>query len=257
MACYEEIDDFYDLVNNDDDYEPELYLPDYLRQIEKVIDAEVERRLTEKVSDMDKLRKEQETYHEILLERSTMINELNKELNAAKRTVAEAEKKLKAEIEHKRTDAFKELTNGWHEVTTAYMLEEISVYVNCPICKDHGKFTRRIDGVDLNMYCPICSKSSERVSFNKYESKRLTWFNLNDLMIIIDKSGAVYPAVQENWTSSSKVNLNTCYRTQEEALAEAERRTAENRTKAEERLMRLIEEKGYSNLIGAKNEKPV
>lgn len=247
MAYYEDFDDFLDFRDDDDEYEPDL--PEYMGQIEEIINAEVERRLDEKVADIEKLRQEQETYRENLTERSQKIGELQKELNAAQRAVADAEKKLQAELDRKRTEAFNDLTNGWHEVSEAFMIEEETSYIECPVCNGDNKITRTIDGNVFSMDCPICWNRSEHIKYRKSIVRRLSWYNSNDLMIIIDKNGKVFPAVHYNWASSTKVDLNTCYRTREEAQAEADRRTAESRAKAEEKLRKFIEEKGYGNLV--------
>ena len=128
MDQYDTFDDFLDYRDYaDDDYEPEM--PEYMGQIQKIIDAEVERRLAEKVADIEELRKQQEEYRDTLMERSQTIGELQRELKAAKRAAERAEADKQAELQRKRTETFKELFNGWDETDRAYMLYDNTHHV--------------------------------------------------------------------------------------------------------------------------------
>ncbi|MGM9683494.1 MAG: hypothetical protein ACI3XQ_07835 [Eubacteriales bacterium] len=186
-----------------------------------------------------------EAYKAQIRELKQHIDELTHDLEYAKRI---AENKRQAEFKLER-EVFRELTNGWCEVSEAYVLSGYDDIITCPICKDKGKISRMVDGVTLKADCPICLNRNAPVLFRRYEVRRLAWNDLSALLIAIDKSGNVYPSLKDTWT----MNLNTCYKTIEEAQAEADRLSAENLAKAKERLQSYIEGNGYDKLIGSIN----
>ncbi|MGN0378942.1 MAG: hypothetical protein ACI4EU_05085 [Butyrivibrio sp.] len=238
------------MFNGYNEYEPEL--PEYIDQISDIIDTEVERRLAKKVSDINKLRDKQESYNAEIREFNQHIEKLTRELESAKRIAEDAKKKMQSELNRKRTETFKELTNGWHEASEAFMLRQDNRRIKCPVCNGDEKIVRIIDGTEFSTPCPVCKHFCYDGKYAFYEVERLSWYYSTDLMIVKDNDGIVYPAVNRDRYATTKVNLNLCYKTMEDAQAEADLRNKENHAKAEERVRLFIEEKGYNNLLGAK-----
>lgn len=235
---YNEVD-WDDEWTREDDYAPEL--PEYMEAIRSAVDAEVERRVSEAVKDLDALRQEQKKYNE---DRARWCE--------AERKLEKMEDEKNAAIKDAKAKKIEELFEGWHKGDTCYTVEYKRGYPSCPVCDGRRSINVPVAGVgtSVRVDCPCC-QCGQKWGWPDYKRAEVHRFRIENPLVAMDeKSGKVYPAAYcNNYVFRGINDLTGAFHSEEEAEAFAERHNKAELEKCNVKLMEYIHSKGMDGLL--------
>jgi len=238
--CYEDYED----------YTPEL--PEYMDKIQSAVDAEVERRVSEAVKDLDMLREEQKKYTEDRARWDEIVQKIDKRRCEAERKMKKMEAEKDAAINDAKAKKIEELFEGWHKDDMCYTVEYKRGYPRCPVCDGKRSINVPVAGVgtSVRVDCPCC-QCGQKWGWPDYKIAEVDHFRIeNPLVAMNEKTGKVYPAAYcNNYDFRGIKDLTGAFHTKEEAEAFAERHNEAELEKCNGKLMEYIHNKGMDGLL--------
>ena len=225
---------------------------DFHVALDEIIDAEVEKRLNDRIKDIDVLRENQKQYNEKIAEARKKVEEADNKRYEAERARSKAERErddtinqCKQSISDATQQKLDEMFGDWLKVKYVYYLQEESHWASCPYCKG-GKVNIILPNGDKAVTeCKVCGGKGYReyygYNFTSIETTYPTFVKEND-----GKSISPY-FLRNSWSSgTTRVALRNVM-TYEDAKKKAEVLTEENKQKAlkylEDKKRKLDEEK--------------
>lgn len=244
--CYEDYED----------YTPEL--PEYMEKIQEVVDAEVERRVSEAVKDLDTLREEQKKYNEDRARWDEIVQKIDKRRCEAERKLEKMEQEKDAAINDAKAKKIEELFECWHKDDMCYIVEYDRGYPSCPVCDGKLDIIVPVAGVgtSVKVDCPCCQRG-QKWEWPKYSRAEVQHFRItNPLVSLNEKTGKVYPAAYcNNYDFRGVKDLTGAFHTEEEAEAFAEQHNKTELEKCNVKLMEYIHNKGMDGLLPENRKK--
>ena len=220
----------------DYDYSEEDLKTDFHIALDDLIDAEVEKRLEERIKDIAYLRERQKQYDEKIAEANNKVKEAGKKEYEAvmSRMRAERErddtiKQCKQSISDVTQQKLDELFGGWLKERYAYYLEKKECWVYCPYCNS-GKVNITLPNGDKAVTeCKVCGGRGHREYDGYIDSSIETTYPT----FVKENNGNIAPYFLRNhWNSgTTRVALRNIM-TYTEAKKKAETLTEENKQKA-------------------------
>lgn len=244
--CYEDYED----------YIPEL--PEYMEAIQSAVDAEVERRVSEAVKDLDTLREKQKKYQEDRDKWAEAIRSSDKRRREAERKLEQMEKEKEAVINDAKAKKIEELFEGWKQEDMCYIVEYDRGYPKCPVCD--GKYDIFVPvagvGTSVKIDCPCCQRG-QKWGWPYYKMASVKWFRIeNPLVSLNEKTGKVYPAAYcNNYDYRGVKDLTGAFHKREEAEAFAEQHNKAELERCNVKLMMYIHNKGMDGLLPENRKK--
>lgn len=244
--CYEDYED----------YTPEL--PEYMEKIQEVVDAEVVRRVSEVVKDLDTLREEQKKYNEDRARWDEIVQKIDKRRCEAERKMEKLEQEKDAAINEAKAKKIEELFEGWHKDDMCYIVEYERGYPSCPVCDGKRDIVVPVAGVgtSVKVDCPCC-QGRQKWGWPYYKRAKVQHFRIaNPLVSLNEKTGKVYPAAYcNNYDFRGIKDLTGAFHTKEEAEAFAEQHNKAELEKCNVKLMEYIHNKGMDGLLPENRKK--
>lgn len=224
---------------------------DFHYALDKVIDFEVEKRLEERVKDIDLLRENQKQYDDKIAEANNKVKEADDKRREAERARMAAErerddtiKQCQQSISDATQQKLDEMFGHWLDERYAYYLHKDKSYVYCPYC-NNGKVEIKLpNGDKATTQCKVCGGNS-RVEYVYYETESI---ETSHPTFIKEKQGKILtPGFVRpgRYCGMTEVPLRDVM-TREEAEKKAKTRNEENSRNAlkrlEERKKKLDEE---------------
>lgn len=133
-------------------YEPEEYFEvdenfEFNTGINKLLDQEVEKRLSERVKDYEKAIERDEKSQKTISDLKNEIYKLNMELSSAERKFKKAG----------YDDALRELLGGFKIGDNVWFIKNTYSHENCPLCLGDKKVIAEIKVEELEITCPKCN----------------------------------------------------------------------------------------------------
>lgn len=239
----------YDYYENYYEIPEEDLKTDFHFALDNLIDAEVQKRLEERIKDIDILRENQKQYDEKIAEANNKVKEAeNKRLEADRarmsaererdNTIKECEQSISDITQQKLLDVF----GDWLNETYVYYLKRDDDRVYCPYC-NQGKVEIKLpDGSKATTTCKVCN-GNHRMEYFYYEVKSM---RTEYPCFVKENAKSVAPYfVETNWYGGNKVALRDVM-TRDEAEKKAKTLNETNRRNAlkrfEERKKKLDEE---------------
>lgn len=167
-------DDYDNLISEED------LKTDFHMALDDIIDAEVEKRLEERVQDINLLRERQKQYDEKIAEANKKVKEADEkryEAEKARRT-AERERdntidQCKQSISDTTQQKLDEMFGDWLKEDYVYYLEKDSSWVSCPYCRKGEVDIILPSGDKAVTKCKVCNGEGHK-KYDTYRSKSLT-----------------------------------------------------------------------------------
>lgn len=225
-------EDYNDGYWNEEDMKTEFHV-----RLDDLIDAEVEKRLEERIEDIARLRERQKQYDEKIAEANKKVREADEKRHEAERACARAEnerdntiRQCKQSISDATQAKLDELFGGWLKESYAYYVCKDRCWVSCPYCQG-GKINITLPNGDKAITeCKVCGGKGHHdydgYQYNSIETTYPTFVKEN-----YGKSIAPY-FLRNHWSSgTTRVALRDVM-TYGEAKKKAEALTEENKQKA-------------------------
>lgn len=143
--------------------------------IDKVIDFEVEKRLEERIEDIDRLRENQKQYDEKIAEANNKVKEAEDKRFEADRARMTAERERDNTIKQCRqsiSDAIQqkldEMFGHWLDERYVYYLHKDKSYVYCPYCNSGKVEIKLPNGDKATTKCKVCN-GNNRLEYVYYD----------------------------------------------------------------------------------------
>ena len=240
-------EDYYDTYGiSDEDLKTDFHFA-----LDKVIDIEVDKRLEERIKDIDRLRENQKQYDEKIAEANNKVKEAENKRLEADRARMSAERELDNTIkqcEQSISDATQqkldEMFGHWLNEKYAYYLHKDKAYVYCPYCNSGKVEIKLPNGDKATTQCKVCN-GNNRVEYVYYEKSSISTDYPTFIKENNSKTLAPYFVRPGRYYGIDKVALRDVM-TREEAEEKVKTRNEENRRNAlkrlEERKKKLDEE---------------
>ena len=223
----------------DDDYiisEDDLKT-DFHFALDNLIDAEVEKRLEERIEDITYLREKQKQYDEKIAEANKKVKEADEKRHEAERARSRAEnerdntiKQCKQSISDATQAKLDEMFGDWLKEDYVYYLTKEKGWVWCPCCHNGKVEIKLPNGDNAITTCKVCGGQGH-TEYDKYESHNMRTTYPTFIKEDYGKSIAPY-FIEDHWRSGlSKVALRNVM-TQKDAEDKAKKLTEENKQKA-------------------------
>lgn len=252
---YNEVD-WDDEWTREDDYTPEL--PEYMEAIQSAVDAEVERRVSEAVKDLDVLREEQKKYNEDRARWNEIVQKIDKRRQEAECKMEKMEAEKDAAINDAKTEKLEALFEGWKKDDVCYTVEYKRGYPSCPVCGGKLDIIVPVAGVgtSVKVDCPCCQRGA-KWGWPDYKRAEVHHFRIeNPLVAMKEKTGKVYPAAYCNSYEFRGIkDLTGAFHTKEEAEVFAEQHNKVELEKCNVKLMEYIHSKGMDGLLPENRKK--
>ena len=219
------------------DYPTEDMKTEFHLALDNLIDAEVEKRLEERIEDITYLREKQKQYDEKIAEANKKVKEADDKRREAERARGNAErerddtiKQCKQSISDATQQKLDELFGDWLKEKTVYHLTRKRSWAYCPYCKSGQVDIVLPNGDKAVTQCKVCGGHGyhEYDSYD-YESIETTY----PTFVKEDYGKSIAPYFLRNhWNSgTTRVALRDVM-TYTEAKKKAETLTEENKQKA-------------------------
>lgn len=169
----------YDYYENYYEIPEEDLKTDFHIALDKIIDFEVEKRLEERVKDIDLLREKQKQYDDKIAEANNKVKEADdKRLEADRaRMTAERErdntiKQCEQSISDATQQKLDEMFGHWLDERKVYYLRKDKSYVYCPYCNSGKVEIKLPSGDKATTKCKVCDGSG-RVEYTYYETESI------------------------------------------------------------------------------------
>jgi transposase-like protein len=224
---------------------------DFHFALDDLIDSEVEKRLEERIKDIDALREKQKQYDEKIAEANSKVKEAETKRLEADRARASAERERDntiKECEQSISDATQQklidIFGDWLNERYAYYLHKSRSWVQCPYCRSGQVEIELPNGDKATTKCKVCNGNG-RVEYVYYEKESMETEYPTFIKENQGKTLAPYFVRPGRYYGADKVALRDVM-TREEAEKKAKDRNEENRRNAlkrlEERKKKLDEE---------------
>lgn len=224
---------------------------DFHFALDDLIDAEVEKRLEERIKDIDALREKQKQYDEKIAEANSKVKEAETKRLEADRARMSAERERDntiKECEQSISDATQqkldEMFGHWLNERYVYYLRKDKSYAYCPYCNSGKVEIKLPNGDKATTKCKVCNGNG-RVEYVYYEKASITADYPTFIKENNGKTLAPYFVQPSRYYGVDKVALRDVM-TREEAEKKIETRNEENKRNAlkrlEERKKKLDEE---------------
>ncbi len=168
-------EDYYDTYGiSEEDLKTDFHIV-----LDKVIDFEVEKRLEERIKDIDTLREKQKQYDEKIAEANEKVKEAdNKRLEADRtRMAAERErddtiKQCEQSISDATQQKLDEMFGHWLDERYVYYLRKDKSYVYCPYCNSGKVEIKLPNGDKATTKCKVCDGNG-RVEYTYYGTESI------------------------------------------------------------------------------------
>ena len=165
----------YDYYENYYEIPEEDLKTDFHFALDKIIDIEVEKRLEDRIKDIDHLRENQKQYDEKIADANNKVKEADTKRQEAERArmVAERERDNTIEqCEQSISDATKqkldEMFGHWLNESYVYYLHKDKSYAYCPYCNNGQVEIKLPNGDKATTKCKVCGGNS-RVEYVYYD----------------------------------------------------------------------------------------
>lgn len=242
--------DDYDYRFSEEDLKTDFHIA-----LDKIIDAEVEKRLEERIEDIAYLREKQKQYDEKIAEANKKVKEADDKRREADRLRGNAERELdntKKQCKQLISDATQakldELFGDWLKEGYAYYVERVErCWAYCPYCSS-GKVNITLPNGDKAITtCKVCNGEGYR-EYDGYEYKSIETTYPTFVKENQGKSIAPY-FLRNHWRSgTTRVALRDVM-TMREAMDKATKLTEENKQKALQHLKERKEKLDKGELI--------
>lgn len=220
-----------------DDYISEEDLKtDFHMALDDIIDAEVEKRLEERIEDINDLREKQKQYNEKIAEANKKVREADEKRYEAERACRKAERErddtidqCKQSISDATQQKLDEMFGDWLKEGSVYYLEKEKSWVWCPYCSQGEVNITLPNGDKAVTKCKVCSGEGHR-EYDRYDYKSIR--TTYPTFIKENNGKTIVPYFMENtWNSGVvRVALRDAM-TQKEAKDKAEKLTAASKQK--------------------------
>lgn len=224
---------------------------DFHFALDNLIDAEVEKRLEERIKDIDALREKQKQYDEKIAEANSKVKEAETKRLEADRARMSAErerdntiKQCEQSISDATQQKLDEMFGHWLDERSVYYLRKDKSYAYCPYCNSGKVEIKLPSGDKATTKCKVCDGHG-RVEYTYYETESI---ETSYPTFIKEKQGKILtPGFVRpgRYYGLVEVALRDVM-TREEAEKKAKDRNEENRRNAlkrlEERKKKLDEE---------------
>ena len=154
----------YDYGFSEEDLKTDFHIA-----LDELIDAEVEKRLVERIEDMDLLRERQKQYDEKIAEAQRKVKEADEKRHEAERAQSKAERERDntiAQCKQSISDATQakldELFGDWLKERWVYYIRKEGSWVSCPYCHG-GKVDITLPNGDKAVTkCKVCGGEGHR-----------------------------------------------------------------------------------------------
>lgn len=167
--------DDYDNLISEEDLKTDFHIA-----LDEIIDAEVEKRLEERIEDINLLRERQKQYDEKIAEANNKVKEADEKRYEAERASRKAERErddtinqCKQSISDTTQQKLDELFGDWLKEDSVYYLEKSSGWVSCPYCHNGEVNITLPNGDKAVTKCKVCNGEGHR-KYDTYQSKSVT-----------------------------------------------------------------------------------
>ena len=220
------------------DYPTEDMKTEFHIALDNIIDDEVEKRLEERIEDINYLRERQKQYDEKIAEANQKVKEADQKRCEAERARSKAErerddtiKQCKQSISDATQAKLDELFGDWLKEKYVYYVERVErCWAHCPYCSS-GKVNITLPNGDKAVTeCKVCNGHGHR-EYDGYEYKSIETTYPTFVKEDYGKSIAPY-FLRNHWNSgTTRVALRNVM-TMKEAMDKAKKLTEENKQKA-------------------------
>lgn len=224
--------DDYDYRYSEDDLKTDFHIA-----LDDLIDAEVEKRLEERIEDIAYLREKQKQYDEKIAEANKKVREADEKRYEAERARSRAESErdnvvnqCKQSISDATQAKLDEMFGDWLKEQYVYYVVKESTWLSCPYCKS-GKVDITLPNGDKAITsCKVCNGEGH-TKYDRYETESIGTEYPTFVKEDYGKSIAPY-FIQYKWnTGLHKVAVRNVM-TRKEAEDKAKQLTEENKQKA-------------------------
>jgi hypothetical protein len=167
--------DDYDNIISEEDLKTDFHMA-----LDDIIDAEVEKRLEERIHDIDVLRERQKQYDEKIAEANKKVKEADEKRYEAEKARRAAERErdntidqCKQSISDTTQQKLDELFGDWLKEDRVYYLEKDSSWVHCPYCHNGEVNITLPNGDKAVTKCKVCNGEGHS-KYDTYRSKSMT-----------------------------------------------------------------------------------
>lgn len=162
--------DDYNYAISEDDLKTDFHIA-----LDDLIDAEVEKRLEERIEDINHLREVQKQYDAKIAESRKLIKEADERSHEARMALIRAERerddtieKCKRSISDATQQKLDEMFGDWLKENYAYYITKERSWVSCPYCSS-GKVTITLpNGDKATTKCKVCGGDGHH-EYDRYE----------------------------------------------------------------------------------------
>lgn len=241
--------DDYDYRFSEEDLKTDFHMA-----LDKIIDAEVEKRLEERIEDIAYLKEKQKQYDEKIAEANKKVKEADDKRREADRLRGNAERELddtikqcKQSISDATQAKLDELFGHWLKEDYVYYLQKERGWAYCPYCNSGDVKITLPNGDSATAKCKVCSGQGYR-EYNRYESQSMKTNYPTFVKEDMGKSIVPY-FIEDHWrTGLSKVAVRNVM-TRKDAEDKAKKLTEENKQKALQYLKERKEKLDKGELI--------
>lgn len=230
---------------SDEDFKTDFHIA-----LDDLINAEVEKRLEVRITDIDHLREEQKQYEAKIVEANLKVQEANTKRQDAERAVRKAEaerddtiKQCKQSISDATQQKLNEMFGDWLKEKYAYYVVREESWQHCPYCRNGKVEITLPTGDQATTSCKVCNGEGH-IPYYRYDSKSI---ETTYPTFVQEAYGNLTPYfLRHTWnTGLTRVALRDVM-THKEAEDKAKQLTEENKQKViqrlEERKKKLDEE---------------
>lgn len=229
-------EDYNDGYWNEDDMKTDFHI-----KLDDIIDAEVEKRLEERIEDINRLRERQSQYDDKIAEANQKVKEADQKRWEAERARSKAEterddtiRQCKQSISDATQQRLDEFFGDWLKEKYVYHIVRESTWLSCPYCKSGKVDVVLPNGDKAITSCKVCNGEGH-TKYDRYETESIGTEYPTFMKEDYGKSIAPY-FIQYKWnTGLHKVAVRNVM-TREEAEEKAKQLTEENKQKALQRL---------------------
>lgn len=226
---------FYEDYNYD--YSEDDLKTDFHIKLDDIIDAEVEKRLEERIDDIDRLRERQNQYDEQIADANKKVREADEKRREAERARSKAErerddtiKQCKQSISDATQQHLDEFFGDWLKETYVYHIVRESTWLSCPYCKSGQVDIVLPNGDKAITSCKVCNGQGH-TEYDRYETESIGTEYPTFVKEDYGKSIAPY-FIQHKWNTGLRKVAVRNVMTRKEAEDKAKQLTEENKQKA-------------------------
>lgn len=223
------------------DYPTEDMKTEFHIKLDDIIDEEVEKRLEERIEDINYLREQQKKYDEKILEANQKVKEADQKRWEAERARSKAEterdntiRQCKQSISEATQQHLDEFFGDWLKEKCVYHIVRESSWLTCPYCKSGKVDVVLPNGDKATTSCKVCNGEGH-INYDRYEIESIGTEYPTFAKEDYGKSIAPY-FIQNNWRTGLRKVAVRDVMLEKDAREKANQLTEENKQKALQRL---------------------